>query len=119
MAYLIPRSASVVLDASGNGQVTFAIDNTNQRWLLDAVFVQTTQAPSQIPIPRADTYVNVISPAGWRGGTGSGNGDNATGRAILYVGDVLYVVWTAGVPGTKASATIDGTYDGAGSAIQD
>jgi hypothetical protein len=119
MPFLTPRSKNTVLDASGNGQVTFEIDNTNQRWVLDTVVVQVVEEDgvtivTAAPIPVANTYLNQVSASGWRGGTQSGNQDQAAGRAILYTGDVLYVVWSGGVPGKTANATIDGTFDPAG-----
>lgn len=122
--YLIPRTQKVTLDSNGNGTVTFEIDNTNKRWVLDSVHVQVTDAngnplPTSTPVPAVNCYLNSVTPNGFRGGTLSGNLDTATGRAILYEGDTLYVVWTGGAPGTVGNVTIDGTYDGAGSKIDD
>lgn len=119
MGYLIPRTATVTLDGNGNGQVTFAIDNTNQRWVLDAVGVATDQALNTTPIPRADTYVNGTSNQNWRGGTFNGQRDLSSGRIVLYTGDTLYVVWTGGIPGSHATAVIDGTFDAAGATLDD
>lgn len=124
MPFLIPRTKSVLLNAQGYGEVTFEIDNTNARWLLDSVNVQITDTggnplPNSSPVPAANTYLNAITPNGWRGGTQNGNLDQGAGRAILYAGDVLYVVWTGGAPGTVGQATIDGTYTGAGQKIED
>ena len=51
MPYLIPRPASVVLDGDGNGTVSFGIDNSNQRWIIDEVAVQTDQAQTAAPVP--------------------------------------------------------------------
>lgn len=119
MPYLIPRSLSVTLDGSGNGQVAFTIDNTNQRWIIDQVKVLTSQGPTQLPVPRAQTYRNQVAPQFAEGGTYSGNFDVSTGRTILYTGDTLFVVWTGGVPGSLATAVIAGTFDPAGTPIQD
>ena len=119
MPYLIPRSASVTLDANGNGQVTFAIDNTNVRWILDYVKVLTNQAATATPVPQANTYKNQVQPQNWEGGTYSGNLDIASGRTILYEGDTLFVVWSGGIPGSVATAVIDGTFDPAGVPLSD
>ena len=119
MPFLQPRSDGVVLDGSGNGQVSFVIDNTNVRWIIDQVNVATSQPDNSIPVPRGDVYLNQVAPQNWEGGTSSGNRDIATGRSILYAGDVLYVVWTGGRPGDTATAIIRGTFDPAGVPIQD
>jgi hypothetical protein len=117
--YLIPRSQSKVLDAGGGGFVAFAIDNTNVRWVIDEVTVETNQAPVSTPVPqcrfRLQDPVNGLS----QGGTSSGNFDTATGRVVLYTGDVLYAVWTGGIAGSLATATIGGTFDPAGADLGD
>jgi hypothetical protein len=120
--YLIPRSQTTTLDGSGNGQVSFVIDNTNVRWIIDTVHVATVDASGNItttPVPQAKTYRNQVSPQTFAGGTFSGNFDTASGRVILYTGDTLFVVWTGGVPGSFATATIEGTFDPRGTPLQD
>ena len=119
MPYLIPRSDSVALDGDGNGQVTFAIDNTNQRWIIDTVSVQTSQAPTATPIPQAMVFLDDTTPQGLQGGTFAGSMDTAAGRCILYPDNMMIVAWTGGVPGTTATATIAGTFDPAGVPLQD
>lgn len=119
MPFLIPRSHATTLDANGNGQVEFSIDNTNQRWSIDAMSLHNTAALDSTPVPRVDIYQNTISGAGFRGGTDNGIRDVATGRLIMYPDDVIYVTWTGGIPGSEVAATIDGTFDPAGVPIQD
>lgn len=119
MPRLIPRSLSTVLDGGGGGQVAFAIDNSNRRWSIDSVGTQTNQAPNTAPVPRATTYKNITGPQGFEGGTNSGNFDASSGRTDLYEGDVLYVVWTGGIPGTTATATINGDFTPAGAMPED
>lgn len=119
MPYLIPRSQTVTLDASGNGQVAFSIDNSNVRWVIDQTNVATDQANNATPIPAADTYLNQIAPQAWQGGTYSGNKDIGTGRVVLYPDNVYYVVWTGGIPGSHATAVIAGTFDPQGTPIAD
>lgn len=120
MPYLQPRSGSVTLDATGAGTVTFSVDNTNQRWIIDWVTVQTNQAPAATPVPRVISYQNQVgAPAGFRGGSNSGNLDSAQGRVILYPDDILYFVWSGGIPGSVATAVIAGTFDPAGVPLQD
>jgi hypothetical protein len=119
MPYLIPRTQNTTLDASGNGQVTFAIDNTNQRWIIDAVTVQTSQAPASTPVPQALVYRNAVTPQALEGGTYNGNFDTASGRVILYEGDTIYVTWSGGIPGSTATAIIHGTFNPAGVPLKD
>jgi hypothetical protein len=117
VSYLIPRSLSAVLDANGNGQVGFSIDNSNQQWVIDGVTVQTDSLANATPVPTATVYLNNIEPSGFHGGTYSGNLDTATGGAVLFDGDTLYVVWSGGIPGSKATATIHGQFTRAGEPI--
>jgi hypothetical protein len=107
---LQPRTLSVTLDGNGNGTVGFSIDNANTEWLVDAVAVSTNQAQTATPVPTASTYKNTIGPAGAQGGTNSGNFDTGQGTCALFNGDVLYVVWSGGIPGTIATATIGGQF---------
>jgi hypothetical protein len=115
--YLIPRPKSVKLDGNGNGTVSFAIDNSNQRWLIDEVAVQTDQAQTAAPVPacifRTGDPVNGI----FQGGTASGNLDVATGRIVLYEGDTLYAVFSGGIPGSTGTVTIGGTFTPAGAEL--
>lgn len=120
MPYLIPRTSQpVTLDANGNGQTQFSIDNSNQRWIIDYVSVATDQAPTATPIPRVVLFLDSIDNGHIEGGTSSGNFDFSTGRTILYPDSVLYVVWTGGIQGTRAWASIKGTFDPAGLPLSD
>lgn len=120
MPYLIPRTSQpITLDANGNGQTEFVIDNSNRRWIIDYVSVATDQAPTATPIPRAVIYRNSIDNGHVEGGTSSGNFDFSQGRTILYPDDTLYVVWSGGIPGSRAWATIKGTFDPAGAPLSD
>jgi hypothetical protein len=116
-SYLKPRPGSAAVAADGSATVTFEIDNTNARWVIDEVTVQTSQAPGSVPVPQARLYLNFPGQQeAFQGGSNSGNMDTAAGRVVLYAGDILYVIWSGGIPGTKATAIIGGTFDPAGSA---
>lgn len=117
MPYLIPRPESVVLDGTGAGFVAFAIDNSNQRWIVDEVAVQTDQAQTATPVPTCIFRTGDPYTGTFQGGTASGNLDVATGRIILYAGDTLYALWEGGIPGSKATATIGGTFTPAGAEL--
>lgn len=119
MPYLQPRSKNVVLDANGNGQVVFAVDNTNQRWIITGGGCLTDQAAGSAPVPRCDAYQGAVTPQGWRGGTDNGVRDQFTGTVVLYPDDTLYFVWAGGVPGSTATAVITGTFDRAGVPLSD
>jgi hypothetical protein len=115
--FLIPRPKSVTLDGSGNGTVSFSIDNSNTRWLIDEIAVQTNQAQTATPVPscifRTGDPVNGI----FQGGTASGNLDTATGRILLYEGDILYATFQGGIPGSVGTVTIGGTFTPAGAEL--
>lgn len=117
MPYLIPRPKSVVLDGNGNGTVSFSIDNSNQRWIIDEVAVQTSQAQTATPVPVCIFRTGDPVTGTFQGGTASGNLDVATGRIILYAGDTLYATWEGGVAGSTATATIGGTFTPAGAEL--
>jgi hypothetical protein len=115
--YLIPRDKSVTLDSNGNGNVDFSIDNTNVRWVIDLVSVETNQAANSTPVPTCVFRLNDPVTGKFLGGTQSGALDTGNGRAILFTGDTLYAVWSGGIPGSIATATISGTFDPAGAKI--
>lgn len=120
MPYLQPRSQNATIDANGNATVSWQIDNTNQRWIVDYVTVQTNQAQNATPIPQCRFYKNLPGqPQAFVGGTNSGQMDTATGRVVLFPDDVLYAVWSGGIPGTVATGVIGGTFDRAGVPIED
>lgn len=119
MGYLRPRTGQVTLDGTGAGTVELAIDNTNQRWLVDYVTVQTNQAAGATPVPRCLTYQNVVSQQGFIGGTNNGAMDTAQGRIVMYPDDVVKFVWSGGIPGSVATATISGTFVPAGVPLRD
>lgn len=118
MPDLIPRPKSVTLDGSGNGTVQFSIDNHNQRWVVNYVHVLTSQAVSATPVPVCQFYKNGTGATQSVGGTYSGNLDTATGRVILFADDVLYAVWSGGIPGSVATAIISGTWDPDGAPLE-
>ncbi len=115
--YLSPRPFKVTLDGNGNGNVAISIDNTNVRWVIDKVSVETNQAANTSPIPRCVFRMGDPVSGTFLGGTESGSLDTGDGRAILFAGDTMYAVWSGGVPGSIATATVTGTFDPAGATI--
>jgi hypothetical protein len=115
--YLSPRPFSVRLDGNGNGFVAIEIDNTNVRWVIDKVSVQTNQAANSAPVPQCVFRMGDPVTGIFLGGTSSGSLDTGDGRAILFAGDTMYAVWSGGVPASIATATITGTFDPAGATI--
>jgi hypothetical protein len=115
--YLAPRSFPVTLDGNGNGNVAISIDNSNVRWIIDNIAVETNQAANTSPIPRCVFRMGDPVSGKFLGGTDSGALDTGSGRAILYAGDVMYAIWSGGVPGSIATATVTGTFDPAGATI--
>lgn len=107
--YLVPRTEHVTLDQAGGGSVSFQIDNTNQRWVIDLATVSTDQTASA-PVPVCLCYLDGT----FAGGTRQADMDTGQGRIVLYPDSVLEFRWSGGVPGSVATATIAGTFDRAG-----
>ncbi len=105
------QGGSVTLDANGNGTVTLIPYNANQRWEVTQINVSTSQAPTAIPVPTAEVFVNTsLSRVNSRGASWSGNQDTYEGLVKVGPCDTLNVVFSAGIPGTVASVTVEGTY---------
>lgn len=115
---VLKRSDSVVLDSNGNGTINFSPQHARQRWEVTAVVVFTNQGSTQIPIPQANVLINgvsfgsatVTSPGQSLGSSWSGSKDTFSGNASVGPCDQMEVVFTGGVPGTRAFANVAGTY---------
>lgn len=97
------NSASVVLDASGNGQVRLGPGRPNTRWLIRRISVQTDTSTL---VPQARVYRGGVGAATFITGTfvGSFDSDDAVNEE-LFPGDFLTVAWTGGDVGATATAT--------------
>lgn len=104
----LDETASVVLNAAGYGTVTFQPESFRV-WTVTSINVLTSQGATQTPVPRCKVYL------GGLGGrvvaqTWMGNGDTASGGDIfVQPSQQLVIEWTGGVPGTTATAYLDGT----------
>lgn len=104
----LDEQASVTLNASGYGTVTFQCESF-RTWTVTTVNVETNQGTTTTPIPRCKVYL------GGLGGrvvaqTWNGNGDTASGSdVIVQPSQQLVVEWTGGVVGSRATAYLDGT----------
>lgn len=99
---------SVILDSNGDGTIDFSVDNAWQRWVIDSVRVTTSQLSTQAPYPTAEVFAGPISPGFSQGATWTGNNDTFRGKAEIDVGGELHVVFTGGVPGSRAYARVYG-----------
>lgn len=102
------KSGSVILNAAGNGVITFDADNARQRWEVDAVVVSTNQAAAATVVPVATVALNtsditVLSPGNNRGQSWSGNQDTFSGTIDVGPCDYLAVAF-APAPGQSGSA---------------
>jgi hypothetical protein len=104
----VRRRQNVTLDGNGDGTITFGVDwSANHKWIITSLLVSTTQAPTTAPYPTATAYLGGQQVGVSEGATWTGNQDIFTGTAEMGA-DELYVVWTGGVPGSVATAIIEG-----------
>jgi hypothetical protein len=99
-----PLFQSVILDASGNGQVEFqATDKklqiTNVSVICSTAFAEAT----------ATVYKNNVAPLSRISGTFAGSsGDSNPDSIYLDQGQKVIIVWSGGDVGATATATISG-----------
>lgn len=99
-----PVFASVVLDASGAGSVSFQATGQSMEIRNMSVRVSTTSAEST-----ATVYKNQIGAAYQLSATQSGStGDNNADPIPLTDGEKIIIEWTGGDVGATATATISG-----------
>jgi hypothetical protein len=104
----VRRRKSVTLDGSGNGTVSFGVDwSSNHKWVISSVIVATNQSPTTAPYPTATVYVGGQQVGVSEGATWTGNQDTFSGVAEMTADD-LNVAFTGGVPGSVATAIIEG-----------
>ena len=99
----------VELNGDGYGTVTLQPPSF-QTWTVTSINVATDQGPTETPIPRCKVYRGSV------GGqliaqTWMGNGSTAVGETFVQPSQPLVIEWTAGVPGSRATAWLDGTFD--------
>jgi hypothetical protein len=87
------KSGQVTLNAAGLGVLTFETDNSNQRWVITQVVVNTNQPAAAITVPQCTLALNTtdisqLSQGNTRGTTYSGNND--TFSASVDVGPMDY-----------------------------
>jgi len=101
-------SASVVLDGSGNGQVSLgpALPGTSWQPVSAAVLV----APVSLTVvSTVKLYNGSVQPGNFIGGSYTGD-TNSTGLALtLQLGQIITAVWSGGNPGARATLTLTGT----------
>lgn len=101
-------SKSVVLDASGNGQVEFKTYNGNQSWTVQTVTVSTGSLVA--PFPSATLYLGTpMSKSNQFGSTWTGSRNTAHANLTVGPCDQVFVVWEGGNPGDTATALLYGT----------
>lgn len=106
----LSESASVTLDANGNGTAGLGPDSARgpATWDVSTVVIQTSR-PAQAPIPRAQLYLDQVSPSQSQGLTYDGSFSQGGGSLTVTRGSTLYCVWTGGQAGDVATFTVTGT----------
>jgi hypothetical protein len=105
------ESASVVLDASGNGTLRMVPYSGSLTWLPSVVSVKASSAAAEA---QCRNYIGADTSDQWFvDGTLSGSSgdstDAVTGRQVDTHGNALWAVWTGGDPGAVATMTVAGT----------
>lgn len=105
----VHRSGTCTLDATGSGTIIFEVQHANQRWKIYSVVISTNQAQTTAPYPQATVYAGGIAQPGLsQGASWLGNQVTLTGEVMMDPGIDLTVGFSGGVPGTVATAVIDG-----------
>lgn len=100
--------AAVDLDANGQG-TAYLQPPSFQAWTVTSININTSQGPTETPVPRCVVYRGDV------GGqvvaqTWMGNGSTAVGTLYVQPSQRLAVRWTGGVPGSRATVWLDGTF---------
>lgn len=100
-------TASVTLDGSGNGSVTFGPKHPRQAWRVNSVSVQVSTNTKEAT---AQVYRGTVSPGSRISGSISGStGDtDADLNEHLWPGEYLTVKWTGGDAAARATVTYSG-----------
>lgn len=99
-------TASVKLDSSGNGQVTFSVPFPGTEWYpSNGVCTVTTNTLT----PVFTVYQDVVGAPNQAGGSQTGNNDNCTLSGTLYFGNSIIGVWTGGDAHATATFNLTGT----------
>jgi len=101
----LSETATVVLNASGNGTIQMGPNRLGQTWKPSIVAVGTSTA---VKVPIAEVFQGSTS----LGATFSGSNDSNTLTDItVYSGQKLKIVWTGGDVGAVATASLSGTIE--------
>jgi hypothetical protein len=102
-------SATVVLDANGNGTVTIGPTIPGTAWQVSGVGVLVNGGVA-VNVPTFTLYNGGPAPGNFLGGSYTGSNDSDTGLAItLTPGQILTGVWSGGDPGASATMSVNGT----------
>lgn len=105
----VRRRGLAHLGSNGNGSVTFAVNHSNQRWIIRYIGVSSDQAPTTTPYPTAVVYEGPQQAGMADGATWTGNQDTFTGRFVMDACTDLTVAFTGGVVGSNITVIIEGT----------
>lgn len=104
----VRRRKAVILDGSGNGEVTFGVDySANHKWEIADIIVSTSQSSTTPPYPTATVYLGGQQAGVSEGATWTGNQDVLRGQMSMTL-DELTVAFTGGLAGSTATVVIEG-----------
>lgn len=108
---IIPGTATIILDGSGNGTVKIGPVTARERWLPANASVSVSQSitnEAQCRIYAGDQPI----PVNFIDATLSGSTGDATGRVngiTLKLGQYIWAVWSGGDPGHVATLNVTGS----------
>jgi hypothetical protein len=102
-------SASVVLNASGNGAVTLGPARPGTSWTPASCGVLVAPVSTTV-VSSFSLYNGAAQPGNFIGGSYTGD-SNSTGLTVspMFPGQILTGVWEGGNPGATATMTLTGT----------
>lgn len=98
---------SVVLDATGSGQITIGPDQGKANWEVTSVITQTDR-PGTAPVPRVQLFLGTEDPQNSVGIGYDGSYGVFVGKQELQRGNHLIARWTGGQAGDRATVTVNG-----------
>ena len=106
----IRYSRSVVLDGSGNGQVTFGPDYPGTQWVIRTATVKVSSNTNE---PTANIYRGTVNPGSAITGTYSGSQDTDSdiNDNPLFPGEYYTCRWEGGDAGATATISFTGYQD--------